>query len=103
MVGFPPKSVVQDMDIILNDSERLIATYHDLEPGAFIQITLALCSTFSVTKDVMIKTADLARQKGVMLHTYLAETRDESAYCLELLGIRPLDYLEDYGWLEHRT
>jgi 8-oxoguanine deaminase len=101
--GLPPKSVVQDIDVILSDSERLIATYHDPNPGAFIQIALAPCSPFSVTKDVMIKTADLARQKGVMLHTHLAETKDENTYCLELLGIRPLDYLEDCGWLEDRT
>ena len=101
--GLPPKSIVQDIDVILSDSERLISTYHDPNPGAFIQIALAPCSPFSVTRDVMIKTADLARQKIVMLHTHLAETKDENTYCLELLGISPLDYLEDCGWLEDRT
>lgn len=101
--GLPPKSVVQDLDVILSDSERLIATYHDPNPGAFIQIALAPCSPFSVTKEVMIATADLARQKGILLHTHLAETEDENAFCQELFGMRPLDYLEDCGWLEDRT
>ena len=82
---------------------RLISTYHDPNPGAFIQIALAPCSPFSVSKDAMIKTADLARQKNVMLHTHLAETKDENTYCFELLGIRLSGYLEDCGWLENRT
>ncbi len=101
--GLPPKSVVQDLDTILADSERLISTYHDPEPGALVQIALAPCSPFSVTKAVMIATADLARQKNVLLHTHLAETEDENAFCKELFGVRPLDYLEDCGWLEDRT
>jgi len=101
--GLPPKSVVQDLDAILTDSERLIAAYHDPNPGAFIQIALAPCSPFSVSKEVMIATADLARQKNVLLHTHLAETEDENAFCQALFGVRPLDYLEDCGWLEDRT
>lgn len=101
--GLPPKSVVQDLDAILSDSERLISLYHDPNPGAFIQIALAPCSPFSVTRDVMMQTADLARQRNVLLHTHLAETEDENAYCQELFGMRPLDYLEDCGWLEDRT
>ena len=101
--GLPPKSVVQDLDAILTDSERLIAAYHDPNPGAFIQIALAPCSPFSVSKEVMITTADLARQKNVLLHTHLAETEDENAFCQALFGVRPLDYLEDCGWLEDRT
>ncbi len=101
--GLPPKSVVQDLDTILSDSERLIAAYHDPRPGALIQIALAPCSPFSVTKEVMIATADLARQKNVLLHTHLAETEDENVFCENLFGVRPLDYLEDCGWLEDRT
>ncbi len=101
--GLPPQSVVQEVDAILSDSERLIAAYHDPNPGAFLQIALAPCSPFSVTKEVMLKTADLARDKNVLLHTHLAETEDENAFCQEKFGIRPLDYLEDCGWLESRT
>lgn len=101
--GLPPKSVVQDLDAILSDSDRLVSLYHDPNPGAFIQIALAPCSPFSVSRDVMMQTADLARQRNVLLHTHLAETEDENAYCQELFGMRPLDYLEDCGWLEDRT
>lgn len=101
--GLPPQSVVQDMDTILSDSERLINAYHDPNPGAYMQIALAPCSPFSVTKELMLKTADLARDKNVLLHTHLAETEDENSFCQEKFGIRPLDYLEDCGWLESRT
>jgi 8-oxoguanine deaminase len=101
--GLPPQSVVQDVDTILSDSERLIAAYHDPSPGAFVQIALAPCSPFSVTREVMMQTADLARRTKVLLHTHLAETEDENSFCLERFGMRPLDYLEECGWLEDRT
>ena len=101
--GLPPDSVVQDEDTILADSERLIARYHDAAPGAMVQMALAPCSPFSVTTSLMRATAALAERTGVRLHTHLAETQDEEAFCLAKFGRRPLDYLEDCGWLSDRT
>jgi 8-oxoguanine deaminase len=101
--GLPPDSVVQDEDTILADSERLIARYHDAAPGALVQVALAPCSPFTVTTSLMKATAALAEQKNVRLHTHLAETADEEAFCLAKFGCRPLDYLEQNGWLNDRT
>jgi cytosine/adenosine deaminase-related metal-dependent hydrolase len=97
--GLPPDDVVQDEDAILADSRRLIREYHDPRPGAMTRIALAPCSPFSVTDELMRRTADLAREHGVRLHTHLAETRDEDAYCLETYGCRPAEYLRRLGWL----
>lgn len=97
--GLPPKSVVQSDEVILNDSERLIKEYHQPEPGAMVQLILAPCSPFSVSEALMAETARLARRYGVRLHTHLAETHDETSYCLDLFGVRPVDYLERVGWL----
>ena len=97
--GLPPDSVVQDEDAILADSERLIGAYHDASPAALIQIALAPCSPFSVTPSLMRATAALAARHGVRLHTHLAETVDETAFCEQRFGRRPLDYLDDMGWL----
>ena len=97
--GLPPDSVVQSEDRILADCERVIAKYHDPAPGSMLRVALAPCSPFSVSPRLMRATADLARRRGVRLHTHLAETRDEEAYCLERFGKRPLDLLEDAGWL----
>ncbi len=101
--GWPPDSVVQDQDTILADSERLIARYHDAEPGAMVQVALAPCSPFSVTTSLLSETAALAERTNVHLHTHLAETADEVAFCLAKFGCRPLDYLERCGWLNDRT
>jgi 8-oxoguanine deaminase len=101
--GLPPDSVVQDEDTILADSERLIARYHDGAPGALVQVALAPCSPFTVTTSLMKATAALAERKNVRLHTHLAETADEEAFCLAKFGCRPLDYLEQNGWLNDRT
>ena len=97
--GLPPDDVVQDEDTILEDSRRLIREYHDPRPGAMTRIALAPCSPFSVTTDLMSRTLDLAREHGVRLHTHLAETLDEDAYCLETYGVRPVEYLRRLGWL----
>jgi 8-oxoguanine deaminase len=97
--GLPPDDVVQDEDAILADSRRLIREYHDPRPGAMTRIALAPCSPFSVTDGLMRRTADLAREHGVRLHTHLAETRDEDRYCLEAYGVRPVDYVQRLGWL----
>jgi len=98
--GLPPQQVVQDVDTILADSQRLIDAYHDHGDGAFIQIALAPCSPFSVSQDVMVRSAELARDRHVLLHTHLGETEDENAFCQQMFGMRPLDYLEQCGWLE---
>jgi len=97
--GLPPNKVVQTADEILQDSERLINTYHQRDEGAMVQIALAPCSPFSVTTELMIESARLARTYGVQLHTHLAETEDENAFCLDMFGLRPLDYLESVNWL----
>ena len=97
--GLPPDDVVQDEDTILADSRRLIREHHDPRPGAMTRIALAPCSPFSVTDDLMRRTADLAREHGVRLHTHLAETLDEESYCQQLYGCRPVEYLHRLGWL----
>jgi 8-oxoguanine deaminase len=101
--GLPPDSVVQDEDTILADSARLITRWHDKSPSAMVQIALAPCSPFSVTPSLMSATAALAERTGVRLHTHLAETADEEAFCLQKFGRRPVDYLEDCGWLSNRA
>jgi 8-oxoguanine deaminase len=101
--GLPPDSIVQDEDAILADSERLISRYHQHTDDAMVQIALAPCSPFSVTTSLMHATAALAAKHGVRLHTHLAETQDENRYCHEIYGCRPLDYLENCGWLNERT
>ena len=101
--GLPPDSVVQDEDTILADSERLIGRYHDPKPGALVQIALAPCSPFASTTSVMRRTAELAEKHDLRLHTHLAETVDEDVFCEQLYGCRPLDYLEECGWLQDRT
>jgi 8-oxoguanine deaminase len=97
--GLPPDSVVQDRDAILADSERVIRCYHATGEGAMIQIALAPCSPFSVSRELLAETAVLASRHDCRLHTHLAETRDETAFCEAHFGCRPVDYLEQTGWL----
>ncbi|MDG1177587.1 MAG: 8-oxoguanine deaminase [SAR324 cluster bacterium] len=101
--GLPPDSVVQTCDEILADSERLIQQYHNATEGAMTQIALAPCSPFSVSEEVMLKSASLADKHNVLLHTHLAETKDENSFCMKKFGCRPVDYLEKVGWLNKRT
>lgn len=101
--GLPPDIVVQDRDTILADSERVIGRYHERGEGAMIQIALAPCTAFTATKELMIETAGLAERHDCRLHTHLAETRDETDYCLAHFGYRPVDYLEEVGWLTDRV
>lgn len=101
--GLPPESVVQDEDAILADSARLIGAYHDPSPDALVQIALAPCSPFSVTTSLMRATAELAERHDVRLHTHLAETRDETEFCESKFGCRPLEYLDQVGWLNRRV
>jgi 8-oxoguanine deaminase len=101
--GLPPDSLVQDDDAILADCARVLARYHDTSPGAMLQVALAPCAPFTVTKRLMEESARLAEAHDCRLHTHLGETEDENAYCLERYGYRPLDYLEDCGWLSPRV
>ena len=97
--GLPPDSVVDSEENILRDSQRLIETYHDPKPGAFVQVVLAPCSPFSVTGELMKQSAALARQYGVHLHTHLAETEDEEQFCLQRFGYRPVPYMQSVDWV----
>lgn len=101
--GLPPDSVVQDADTILADCERVVGKYHDRSEGAMLQVALAPCSPFSVTRELMAGAAEIAARCGCGLHTHLAETHDEDAFCLHAFGLRPLDYLESVGWMGPRT
>jgi len=97
--GLPPDSVVEELDQILAETERVVARYHDARPGAMLRVAVAPCSPFSVTPRLMTESAALARRLGVHLHTHLAETVDEEEYCLAKFGRRPLELLEEWGWL----
>lgn len=97
--GLPPMSVVQTESVILEDSQRLIDRYHDPSDYAMTRIALAPCSPFSVTESLMKETSKLARANKVMMHTHLAETMDEERFCLEKYGRKPLELMEDLGWV----
>ncbi|MCF7719147.1 8-oxoguanine deaminase [Aeromonas jandaei] len=101
--GLPPRHTVQGQQQILDDSLRLVRQYHERGAGAQIQIALAPCSPFSVTEEIMVESARLAAELDVRLHTHLAETLDEEAFCLARFGLRTVDYLEKVGWLGERT
>ena len=101
--GLPPDSVVQDDDEILAESQRLVERHHDRSPGAMTRIALAPCSPFSVSTELMSRTAELAADLDVRLHTHLCETKDEDAFCLERFGRRPVEYLADVGWMTDRV
>ena len=97
--GLPPMSVVESLEEIIKDSERLIKIFHDTSKYSMNQIVLAPCSPFSVSDELMIESAKLARKYGVKLHTHLGETLDEEDYCLETSKERPLAYMERLGWI----
>jgi 8-oxoguanine deaminase len=101
--GLPPASVVQDHDTIMADCERVLGRYHETGEGSHIQIALAPCSPFSVTRELMMDCAALAEKFDCRLHTHLGESQDENVFCLEMFGCRPVDYLADVGWLGPRT
>ncbi len=97
--GLPPDDVVQQPEEILKDSERVIQAYHDPNRFSMCRLALAPCSPFSVTDDLLLQSARLAREHGVRLHTHLAETKDEEKFCLETHGCRPLGYMEKVEWI----
>ncbi|BBC73846.1 8-oxoguanine deaminase [Altererythrobacter sp. B11] len=96
--GLPPDSLVEPEDAILDDAIRLIDAFHDPSEGAMVRIGIAPCSPFSVTPDLMREAALLARDKGVMLHTHLAEDADDVAFSLARFGCRPGQYAAELGW-----
>ena len=101
--GLPPDTVVQDEDTILADCERVLSRYHDGREGAMLRVALAPCAPFTVTKRLMVDSVGLAERYDCRLHTHLGETMDENEYCLAHLGCRPVDYLEECGWLNDRV
>ncbi|MBY0395100.1 MAG: 8-oxoguanine deaminase, partial [Thermoleophilia bacterium] len=96
--GLPPDALVEGEDAILDDCIRVIDRFHDPKPGAMIRVGVAPCSPFSVSRDLMREAALLARDKGVMLHTHLAENDEDVAYSLATFGCRPGQYAGDLGW-----
>ncbi len=96
--GLPPDSVVEDGDAILSHTEEMIRRYHDAAAGSMCRVVVAPCSPFSVTQQLMRDSAALARKHDVRLHTHLAETLDEERFCVERLGRRPLELMEDLDW-----
>ena len=101
--GLPPDDVVQDHDVILDESERAVAKHHDRSHGAMVRVALAPCSPFSVTKQLMIDSAELAAKLDVRLHTHFAENSEDDAFSLATFGCRPMDYLEEVGWCHDKT
>ena len=97
--GLPPDELVENLDSVLADTERLAGELHEEHPGARIQIVAAPCSPFSVTRRLLEETATLAERLGLQLHTHLSETVEEEAYCQELYGCNPVEYLAQLGWL----
>ena len=97
--GLPPDEVVEDLDTILAETEAAIDRYHDPTPGSMLRVAVAPCSPFSVTRDLLVESARLARDRGVRLHTHLAETLDEEEYTREHFGTTPAEYMDGLGWL----
>ncbi len=97
--GLPPDDLVEELDTILAASAAAVDAHHDQGPRSRLRIGLAPCSPFSVTAELLIESARLARQLGVRLHTHLAETSDEDRYCRERFGCSPVEYLQELAWL----
>ncbi|MFC9972305.1 8-oxoguanine deaminase [Spirillospora sp. NPDC127200] len=97
--GLPPDEVVEDLDTILAETEAAIDRYHDDSFGSMLRIAVAPCSPFSVSKELMVRSAELARAKGVRLHTHLAETLDEEEHTLQQFGMTPVEYMDTIGYL----
>ena len=101
--GLPPDHVVADDDSILAASDEAVARHHDRSWGAMTRVALAPCSPFSVTEDLMVRTAELAERLDVRLHTHFAENAEDDAFSLATFGCRPMEYLERTGWATDRA
>jgi cytosine/adenosine deaminase-related metal-dependent hydrolase len=101
--GLPPDDVVADDDEILAACEEAVHRHHDRTFGAMTRIALAPCSPFSVTEDLMVRTAELAERLDVRLHTHFAENAEDDEFSLATFGCRPMEYLERTGWCSDRT
>jgi cytosine/adenosine deaminase-related metal-dependent hydrolase len=99
--GLPPDRVVEKETFILKDTQRLIEQHHDASHGSMLQVAVAPCSPFSVSRDLMRESAQLARALGVRLHTHLAENDHDLAYSQATFGCTPTQYVQDLGWLGH--
>ncbi|MEW9548734.1 8-oxoguanine deaminase [Nonomuraea sp. NPDC050783] len=97
--GLPPDEVVEDLEEILGATAEAVDAYHDPSPSSMLRVAVAPCSPFSASGALMTESAALARDRGVRLHTHLAETLDEDEHCLAQFGVRPVDYLEKLSWL----
>ena len=97
--GLPPDEVVESRDEILAATQDLIEKFHDASPGSMLRVGVAPCSPFSVSDELLLESAALARRGGVRLHTHLAETADEGEYCAERFGCTPVEYADSLGWL----
>jgi len=101
--GLTVPGSTQDDDVVLADCERILERYHDPSEGSFLQVALAPCAPFNVTRRLLVETAALAERCNCRLHTHLGETRDENDYCLAHFGCRPVEYMADVGWLTDRV
>ena len=101
--GIADERLMQDDDTVLADCERVLSRYHDAADGSFRTVALGPCAPFNVTGELMREAARLAEKHDCRLHTHLGETQDENEYCLQRFDRRPLDYLEDLGWLNDRV
>ncbi len=101
--GLPPDDAVRDEDDILAESERHVARHHDRSHGAMVRVALAPCSPFSVSRDLLIRSAELAERLDVRLHTHLAENAEDDEFSIASFGMRPVDYYEDVGWMSDRS
>lgn len=97
--GLPPDHVVESIDEILRATAQAIDTHHDRSPDALVRVGVAPCSPFSVTTDLLREAAILARDRGVRLHTHLAETLDEEDFCRERFNLSPIEYMQSVDWL----
>jgi len=96
--GLPPDSLVEDENDILRDCERVYETFHEPERFGMVRLVIAPCAPFNVSEDLMRRSVAFARGRGLQLHTHVAETRNEEAYCLKRTGLRPVAYMHDLGW-----
>lgn len=101
--GLPPDDAVRDEDDILAESKRHVERWHDASDNAMVRVALAPCSPFSVTPDLMRRTADLAEELDVRLHTHLAENTEDDEYAMATFGMRPVELYESVGWMTDRT